>query len=194
MPRVLAVNNYPTRERFERLARSLKEAGASVATAEWKDASRARFGSFDGVVLSGSPDMLSKPTTREKYRAEMEAVVEAGVPTLGICFGHQLVGTAYGAEVVRDRQHVLKFVKTSMLAEDPLLAGLPEPSMLLESREEVVGSLPQGFGLLAESETSEIAGMKHLRLPVYGVQSHPERYTAANPEGLRLLANFVGLL
>jgi GMP synthase (glutamine-hydrolysing) len=191
MPRVLAVNNYPSRERFLRVKSSLAKNGAEVFAADWSEASESLFESFDAVVLSGSPDMMSTSRAQRKFEREVDAVRDASVPVLGICFGHQLVAHAFGAKVVKDRRHVLGFVKTSPLDRQPLFEGLAPPVMLLESRWEVVKSLPAGFDLLATSEATDVAAMKHARRPIYGVQSHPERSTRANPEGDMLVRNFI---
>jgi GMP synthase (glutamine-hydrolysing) len=194
LPKVLVVNNYPTRERVVRLEKALERNGAAVTPGERDGASARRFGSFDGVVLSGSPDMMTQTTTQEKFEGEAQAVRDSCIPVLGVCFGHQLMAHAFGAQVVRDRQHVLGMVRTTVLTRDRLFEGLPRSIMLLESRHEVVKSLPDGFSLLAKSATSGIAAMKHGTRPLYGVQFHPERYTIENPEGKRVLGNFVGLL
>ena len=194
MVRVLAVNNYPTRERFERLARCLEDNGAAVESVGWDRATAARFDASDGVVLSGSPDMISDPKVQGKYAGEMEAIRGSRVPVLGVCFGHQMMASAFGAEVVKDGSHVLDMVMTRVLARDPLFGGLPDELMLLESRWEVVKSLPPGFSLVARSATSEIATMKHRSRPLYGVQFHPERYTKENPDGYTVVGNFVRLL
>jgi len=192
--RVLAVNNYPTPERFERLRECLEVNSAEVTSVEWNALSRGMFESFDGVVLSGSPDMMSEEKTRAKFKRESEAILESKVPVLGVCFGHQMMARAFGAEVVKDGKHVLEMVETKVLAQDPLFEGLPRSVMLLESRHEVVRSLPEGLRLLARSATSEIASMKHGKRPLYGVQFHPERYTKENPEGNRVVGNFVRIL
>ena len=194
MARVLAVNNYPTRERFGRLAKSLEENGARVDVVEWDEASTLRFDSADGVVLSGSPDMMSEPGIQEKYAGEVEAIRHSKVPVLGVCFGHQMMAHAFGSKVVKDGSHVLDMVKTRVLARDPLFEGLPKEVTLLESRWEVVKSLPPGFRLLARSATSRIATMKHESRPLYGVQFHPERYTRENPDGYTVVGNFVRML
>jgi GMP synthase (glutamine-hydrolysing) len=194
LPRVLAVNNYPTRERFQRLEECLKGNGASVASVDWSEASSSKFDSFDGVALSGSPDMLSEAKTKAKYREEMDAILDSKVPVLGVCFGHQMIASAFGAEVVKDGKHILDMVKTDVIADDPLFSGLPKSLMLLESRWEVVSSLPAGFRLLARSATSRIATMKHESRPLYGVQFHPERYTKENPDGNSVVGNFVRML
>ena len=192
--KVLAVNNYPCRERFMRLEECLKGNGAAVTSIDWGEASASRFDSFDGAVLSGSPDMMSDNSVFSKYRNVVDALLESRVPVLGVCFGHQMLARAFGAEVVKDGRHVLEMVRTTVLAEDALFSGLPKSLMLLESRHEVVKSVPSAFRLTAESATSEVAAMKHRTRPLYGVQFHPERFTKENPAGNRVVGNFIGAL
>lgn len=194
MVKILAVNNYPTTERFERLRRCLEENGAKVTALDWSESSASKFDSYDGVALSGAPDMLSEARTQAKFASEIEAMRESRVPILGVCFGHQMIAHAFGSRVMEDSEHILKFVRTEFISDDPIFQGLPNPSMLLESRHEIVEGLPESFRLLAKSETSKIAAMKHKRLPLYGVQFHPERYTSENPDGFKFVGNFVGML
>lgn len=194
MARVLAINNYPTKERFVRLVRCFEDEGAEVTGVDWSKVSARRFGDFDGVVLSGSPDMMSEPRIQTKYSKETEAIVDSPVPVLGICFGHQMIAHAFGSAVVKDRQHVLGMVKTEALADDLLFKGLPRSMMLLESRYEVVKSVPDGFNRIARSATTYVAGIRHKTRPVYGLQGHIERYTEACPEGKSIAANFLRLL
>ena len=194
MVRVLAVNNYPTRERFERLESCLRGNGAKVTPVGWDEVSPQLFASYDGVALSGSPDMMSEPKVQAKYKGEIDALLDARVPVLGVCFGHQMMAFAFGSEVVKDGRHVLEMVRTRALGDDPIFMGLPPTLMLLESRHEVVKSLPKGFTLLARSSTSRIATMKHRNRPLYGVQFHPERYTTQNPAGNAVVGNFIRLL
>jgi len=194
LARILAVNNYPTRERFLRLEKCLKGNGATVVPIDWDRASTSVFDSFDGVVLSGSPDMMSEEKTQEKYSKEMDSILDSKSPILGVCFGHQMIASAFGSEVVKDGRHVLQMVKTEVLADDPLFDGFPRQMVLLESRHEVVKTLPRGFELLATSSTSKIATMKHSSRPLYGVQFHPERFTKEHPDGDRVVGNFVRML
>ena len=191
MGSVLVVNNYRGRKRAERLERCVRESGASVTSVDWRESTSRMFDSYDGVVLSGSPEMMSKEKTKERFQREMDAVLDSRTPVLGVCFGHQLIAQAFGAEVVEDTKPVLEMVKTSVLADDPLFMGLPRFLMLLESRHEVVKSLPRGFKLIAKSDTSRIATMRHETRLLYGVQFHPERFTAENPDGDRVLGNYV---
>jgi GMP synthase (glutamine-hydrolysing) len=194
MAKVLAVNNYPTSDRFERLEKCIEQSGATLSSVKWNDVTTSRFNSCDGVVLSGSPDMLSEPKTRTKFKREIDAILDSSVPILGICFGHQMIARAFGAEVIKDGLLFLGMVKTNVIESDPLFDGLRSPMTLLESRHEIVKSLPKDFCLLASSETSKVATMKHTRRPLYGVQFHPERYTKANPDGESVVRNFVRML
>ena len=194
MVRALVVNNYPSRERAETLERCVAGNGAEVVSAELRDVSPRRFDSCDCVVLSGSPAMMTDPNTKSKFQPEVDAILDSRSPILGICFGHQLIAHAFGAEVVKDKRHVKEMVKTTVLKADPLFEGLPRSMMLLESRYEVVKSLPDGFSLLARSATSRIAAMKHPTRLLYGTQFHPERFTKEDPEGDRVVGNFLRLL
>jgi len=194
LTKVLAVNNYPTAERFERLRSCIIENGIDVITTNWNESLVAKFNDFEGVILSGSPDMMSRKDTQEKFRREAEAVLDARVPILGVCFGHQLIAHAFGSSVVADAENVLRFVKTAILLDDPLFSGLPREVSLLESRHEIVKALPEEFEKLAASETSPIAAMRHRKRTLYGVQFHPERYTAGSPAGKFVVRNFLGLL
>ena len=194
MTDVLAVNNYPTDERFRRLRASLEDVGAQVISVRWDDVSAARFAKHDGVALSGSPDMMSDDSTFAKFKDEVDAIRDSRVPVLGVCFGHQMIARAFGARVVKAKAHVLRFVRTDPVARRGLFEGVSPHPMLLESRYEMVESLPEGFVSLASSETTPIAAMKHRKLPIYGVQSHPERFTKENPEGKAVCRNFVEML
>ena len=191
MVRILVVNNYPARERVETLERCVRSNGAEVSSVGWRDVTAKRFDSVDGVVLSGSPAMMTDQKTKVDFRREVDSIRGSKAPILGICFGHQLMAHAFGAEVVRDGRHVQEMVKTEVVTDDQLFLGLPRSMMLLESRYEVVKSLPEGFSLLARSETSNIAAMKHPDRPLYGTQFHPERFTKEHPEGGAIVGNFV---
>lgn len=172
----------------------MEQNGATLSSANWSDASASKFNAYDGVVLSGSPDMLSELKTRTKFRLEIDAIMDSSASILGVCFGHQIIARAFGAEVIEDVRPVLGMVKTDIVVGDPLFEGLQSPMMLLESRHEIVKSLPKDFRLLARSESSRVATMKHNRRPLYGVQFHPERYTKASPDGNAVVRNFVRIL
>jgi glutamine amidotransferase of anthranilate synthase or aminodeoxychorismate synthase len=119
------------------------------------------------------------------------------VPTLGVCLGHQAIGEAFGGSVVRaDR---LMHGKTTPVAHrgHPLFDGIPAPFEAMRYHSLVVSpeGLPEALEITAWSddraEGSEIMGLAHTSLPVYGVQFHPESVGTAS--GKRILANFLAL-
>jgi len=191
MRRVLAINNYLSEDRFDRLKASLTSKGVRVTVAGPRDCSATKFNGYDGVVLSGSPDMLSEQRIQEKYAVEIEAIRGTNVPLLGICFGLQLIGCAFGSKVVKNGPMIKEYVDTQVLRPDPLFSGLPSTIRVFESHEEVVKPLPENFVLLAKSPSSPIAAVRHSSLPIRGLQFHPERNNSAAPHGDAVVANFV---
>lgn len=191
MPRVLVVNNYSTGDWFSSLTASLASNGAKVEVAAPADSSAPLFDRHDGVVLSGSPDMLSEQQTQRRYAAEIEAIRGTSVPLLGICFGLQLIGCAFGSKVVKQSRMTREYVDTEILRPDPLFSGLPRVIKVLESHEEVIEPLPESFVLLARSPSSPIAAIRHSKLPIRGLQFHPERNGPDAPHGDTVVANFV---
>src|SRR5262245_32612260 len=89
------------------------------------------LGAYAGVLLSGSPQSLTEP---EPWMAEVAELVHAadrrGIPVLGVCFGHQLMGWAYGGRVVRNpRGWELGTVDVRLTEQgrtDPLFSGLAD--------------------------------------------------------------------
>jgi anthranilate synthase component II len=119
------------------------------------------------------------------------------VPVLGVCLGHQAIGEAFGGKVVRaDR---LMHGKTTLIAHTahPLFEGIPSPVQVMRYHSLVVSpeSLPRELEITAWSSDrergTEIMALCHRRLPIFGVQFHPE--SVATKEGKRLLLNFLSL-
>ena len=113
------------------------------------------------------------------------------VPILGVCLGHQCIGEVFGGEVVRaDR---LMHGKTSPVAHDgaELFEGLDNPfeatryHSLIVKRE----TLPECLKVTAWTDQGEIMGLRHKKLPVWGVQFHPESILTVS--GKELLGNFL---
>ena len=193
MLKLLLVNNYDAshRERALTLKASLAGRGGGVEVIDWNLLTAAKLREYDGAVLSGSYDMLSRARTQAKFAGEIDAVKDNGGPTLGVCFGHQLLGHAFGSRVVRAAAPAKGYRDAEVLRHDPLFRGLPDSIGVYESHHEVVETLPARFAHLARSSAAEICAMKHSRLPVYGVQFHPERYSLEKPDGEVIIANFV---
>ena len=104
------------------------------------------------------------------------------IPIMGVCLGHQAIGYAFGAEVVRaDR---LMHGKTSPVFNDgrTIFKGLPNPftagryHSLLVQRD----TLPPFLEVSAETEEGEVMGLRHRHYPLEGVQFHPESVLTPN--------------
>lgn len=127
------------------------------------------------VVIGGS--LLSPLSDREWIRDEEELVrglVERGVPTLGICFGHEIMASALGGELGRWKTMRLELDRIVPIVDDPIFAGFDGEILSPVSHSVYVSKLPPDFVHIARSEKCEYMGMRHREHPVYGVQFHPE--------------------
>jgi GMP synthase (glutamine-hydrolysing) len=124
-----------------------------------------------GVILSGGPDSVCRPGS-PSVPAEF---FEVGVPTLGICYGLQLIAQKLDGRVVAGNQREFGHAVVDVLAdgEDPLLAGVPKQFRAWMSHGDRVAQLPAGFRLLARSGDVPAAAGNPARR-IWGVQFHPE--------------------
>lgn len=117
------------------------------------------------------------------------------IPILGVCLGHQSIGAAYGADVVRARR--IMHGKLSPIAHDGtgLFQGVPSPVKVTRYHSLVVEkeNLPEDLQVCAWTDEAgwedEIQAMRHRVHPVWGVQFHPE--SIASEGGRRMVENFL---
>ena len=143
----------------------------------------------DAVVISpgpGTPDDAGVSIAAIKH-------FSASRPVLGVCLGHQCIGTAFGGRVSRAVVGPVHG-KTSQVSHDgrSVFEGLPSPftatryhSLAIEE-----DAWPSDLEVTARSEDGIVMGVRHRDLPVEGVQFHPESVLC--PDGVRLLGNFLG--
>ena len=106
----------------------------------------------------------------------------AEIPILGVCLGHQSIGHAFGAEIVRAKR--LMHGKTDLIEHDGrgLFAGLENPFQATRYHSLVIqpGTLNDEFEVSAWSDapdgSREIMGIRHKRYPLVGLQFHPESF------------------
>ena len=140
-----------------------------------------------GVVISPGP---CAPAEAGISVAAVRACAEAGVPLLGICLGHQAIGAAFGAQVIRAPSPV--HGKAFPVAHDGrgVLAGLPSPFQATRYHSLVVdeATLPRDLLVTARADGMLMA-VRHRIHPVEGVQFHPESILTTH--GSAIIASFV---
>jgi para-aminobenzoate synthetase component II len=145
----------------------------------------------DGVLLSPGPG------TPERAGVSVDLVRHCArrrLPLLGVCLGHQALAVAFGGTVVRAPE--LLHGKTSEVRHDGsgVLAGLPDPltATRYHSLAVVEDSLPAELVVNARADGSGVVmGLRHVSLPLHGVQFHPE--SVLTQHGHRLLATWLTL-
>jgi len=183
--RVLVIDNYDS---FTyNLVQYLGELGAEMAVV------RNDRASVDSL-LSDPPDRVvisPGPCTPDDAGITLEAVrrfPQAGIPTLGVCLGHQALAQAFGGQVIR---HIPVHGKTGVIEHDgrTIYRGLPSPLTVGRYHSLIVA--PELPDCLEQSAAGEgvVMGIRHRELPAEGVQFHPE--SILTEQGMALLANFL---
>jgi anthranilate synthase/aminodeoxychorismate synthase-like glutamine amidotransferase len=183
--KVLVIDNYDS---FTyNLVQYLGELGAEpdVVRNDAAEVDALVGGGYDRAVVSPGP---CTPNEAGISVEVMRRLPEAGVPTLGVCLGHQSLAQAFGGKVVR---HVPVHGKATEITHDGagLFAGLPSPLVVGRYHSLVVDpDLPDCLEPTAEGG-GVLMAMRHRELPAAGVQFHPE--SVLTPDGKRLLENFL---
>jgi len=136
------------------------------------------------LILSGGPaSVYAEGAPRIDPR-----LYELGIPTLGICYGMQLMAQDLGGAV--ERTGASEFGKTDVrVHEGALFAGLPEEQIAWMSHRDSVTAPPEGSRVVAGSGSTPIAAFEHAERKLYGIQFHPE--VVHTPSGTEVLKNFL---
>lgn len=142
-----------------------------------------------GIILSGGPNSVYE----EGAPTLPQAVLECGVPVLGICYGLQLLAHTLGGSVTpgSEREFGSAVIHSAGWpgAGEALFAGLPAEMPVWMSHGDRVERLPEGFYAIAHSANSPLAAIADEARRLYGIQFHPE--VVHTPNGGELLDNFV---
>ncbi len=134
------------------------------------------------------------PCTPSQAGVSRAAIAELGgsVPILGVCLGHQAIGEVFGGRVARARLPLHGHATDIRHDGTGLFDGLPDPLPVGRYHSLIVEPTPAMEAALAvdaRSVEGEIMALSHRRLPIWGVQFHPE--SVLTPSGLALLRNFL---
>lgn len=197
------------------IVRRVREFGVYSEMVPWTDAAkRISAERPDAVILSGGPRSV-----REEGAPNLDFAVLEGIPTLGICYGQQLMAQGLGGKVARadHKEYGLRELVPSAATPDvaqasvPANASLPNEEVLGEeerlesargtlvaglasnrvwmSHGDQVESVPPGFTVTATTESCPVAAMENPATKQYGVQFHPE--VTHTPDGKTVLRRFL---
>ena len=192
---ILVIDNYDS---FTfNLVQALQAAGADVRVVRNDAIDRAEVealaddptADLRGIVVSPGP---GDPDDAGVSMAAIEVAAERRIPVLGVCLGMQSMAQAFGATIVR--APTLVHGEASEVTHDGagLLEGMPTSFLAARYHSLAVdpATLPPEFRVTAMSEQDRVVmGIRHVALPLEGVQFHPE--SVLTPDGPHLLANFL---
>ena len=139
-----------------------------------------------GLILSGGPSSVYS----EKAPMPDKDIFKLGVPTLGICYGVQLLAHFLGGKVERGQKR--EYGKGTLTIKDdtcPLFHNVPAAIQVWNSHGDKLTKLPNGFKPVAATENSYYAAIEDRKRHFYGLQFHPE--VVHTPKGKEIIANFV---
>jgi GMP synthase (glutamine-hydrolysing) len=138
-----------------------------------------------GLILSGGPASVYAD---DAYEIDHN-IFDLDIPTLGICYGHQLLARMQGGKVAQTGS--AEYGKTELTVSDGsgLFAELPDTQDVWMSHGDAVVEAPPGFRVVASTAGSPVAAMEHRERRTYGVQFHPE--VVHTPRGTEILKRFL---
>jgi GMP synthase (glutamine-hydrolysing) len=176
------------------IARRVREIGVFSEIRAWDmDEEEIREYNPSGIILAGGPESVPEPGSP---RAP-EIVFNMGLPVLGICYGMQTMAEQLGGKVQGSDKREFGYAQVEVVKSNDLLANIEdaisaEGNALLDvwmSHGDKVVAMPEGFELLASTESAPIAAMQDLSRNLYGLQFHPE--VTHTLQGKRILEHFV---
>ena len=180
---VAVVDNYDS---FTyNLVQYLAELGAEPRVFRNDQVTVEELGAFDGIVISPGPG------TPEDAGVSTQAIREltGKIAILGVCLGHQAIGLAYGAEIIRAGRPLHGEASKVEHSARGLFGGLPRPLTVGRYHSLIVRDLKGPLEAIAWSEEGEIMALRHQSMPVFGVQFHPE--SVLTQGGHAMLRNFL---
>ncbi|MBI3688216.1 MAG: aminodeoxychorismate synthase component I [Actinobacteria bacterium] len=183
--RTLLIDNYDsfTYNLFQYLGEVNGQPPVVVANdADWADI---RVDDFDGIVISPGPGRPDRP---RDFGISARAILDGGLPVLGVCLGHQGIGHLFGGAVSRAPEPVHGRVSLVYHHGVDVFKGLPSPVSVVRYHSLALTDLPDELEPIAWTEDGVLMGIRHRDRPIWGVQFHPE--SIGSDHGHDLLRNF----
>lgn len=143
------------------------------------------FAAFDALVVSPGP---GRPDRERDFGVSAAAIRSGGLPTLGVCLGHQGIGHLFGGAVAHAPQPMHGRVSPVLHTDVDILKGLPSPFSVVRYHSLAVTEVPEELETIAWTPDGVVMALRHRTQPIWGVQFHPE--SIGSEYGRELLANF----
>ncbi|MGH9611932.1 MAG: glutamine-hydrolyzing GMP synthase [Bryobacteraceae bacterium] len=166
------------------IARKVRDLGVSSEVRP-SDTPAGELRNRKGIIISGGPASVFEPDSP----GIDPAILGQGTAVLGICYGLHLIAHELGGRVRKGEKGEYGLAHLETLKPHRLLDQLGDDRQIWMNHRDLVETVPEGFDVLAASETCGIAAMAHREQPILGVQFHPE--VVHTRSGNRILENFV---
>jgi para-aminobenzoate synthetase component 2 len=184
--KILVIDNYDSF--VFNLVQYLQQLGAECTVVRNDAIQVNEADKYDGVLISpgpGTPESAGVSVELVKYCADKK------IPLLGVCLGHQAIAVAYGATVSRAPE--LLHGKTSVVAHlgKSVLQNIPSPFTATRYHSLAVerDTLPELLEVTGATESGVVMALQHKRLPICGVQFHPE--SVLTEHGYQMIGNWL---
>ena len=186
MARILVIDNYDSF--VFNLVQYLQQLGAECTVVRNDEVEASEAAKYDGVLISPGP---GTPDKAGVSIAMINFCADESIPLFGVCLGHQAIGEAFGATVSRAPE--LLHGKTSQVIHNGagVLTNLPSPFTATRYHSLAVerDTVPAVLEITGSTESGVVMSMRHVTLPIEGVQFHPE--SVLTEHGHLMLANWL---
>ena len=170
------------------IARRVRENGvyAEIVPYSKITAPQIKERAYSGVIMTGGPNSVYDPASPHFD----PALLDLGIPVLGICYGHQLMAYMSGG-TIEAANGISEYGKVEfrVTADVPLFKDVPEKSVSWMSHTDYVSRVGEGFEIVASTSNCPCAAMCDRRRNLYGVQFHPE--VTHTEYGTKIIRNFL---
>lgn len=183
---ILLINSAEPEVRnfVEPIENILRKNSTNYITVEYGNLLITKVEDFDSVIISGSPqgdDII------ESHQPFFQWIKTFKKPILGICAGHHIIGYMFGAAIYNSQEIECGEIEINVLKPSPIFNNLSNTFKGIAMHNDSI-SVPEGFELIASTQTCNNQAMKKRDLDWYTLQFHPE---IENPE---IILNFIDLI